>query len=109
MKPVLKSPQSLIAVAVLLLPVLPTSVATSALAYQLGTADAPTLFPALALVAVVSITACCWLGNRLLALSSLPTEHRSNAAMRRPDSVNSAAIEVAARHPAESAGKRFIR
>ena len=98
MKPVLKSPQSLIAVAVLLLPVLPTSVATSALAYQLGRADAPTLVPVLVLVSVVSITACGWLGNRLLALSSATTQHRSYAA-----------IDVTARHPSESAGQPFIR
>jgi len=69
MKHVLKSPQSQVAVVLLLLPVLPTSVATSALAYQLGSAAAPMLVPVLALAATVSITVCCWLGNNLLSQS----------------------------------------
>ena len=109
MKPLLKSPQSLIVAAVLLLPVLPTSVATSALACQLGSAEALTLMPVLALVALVSITACCWLGNRLLSLSLSTMQSGSQVATNRPDAMTSAVTDTAARAQSQAAGKPYNR
>ncbi len=109
MKTFLNSPQSLLVLAALLLPVLPTSVATSALAYQLGAVDMSTLMQALGLVALLTITTCFWLGNRLLSTSSSNAWPAQHVVRSRSGAVTGEEAETVARHQHEFAFKLFTK